>query len=438
MRDLGLDDDSALAVKNSIISPSSSELGGHSELIQSVHPDNFNPYDLYNSPSQNQNQSLNLNYLDVNNFQNCNSGFDLIEELIRATDCFDSNQLPLAELILDRLNHRLRSPAGKPLQRAAFYFKEALQTLLSGSTREASRVSSWGEIVQTIKAYKAFTGISPIPMFTHFTTNQAILDAIEGSAPLIHIIDFDIGLGGQYASLMREIAEKADLKFNPPLLRITAVVPEEFVTETKLIKENLIQFAQDLKIRFQIEFVLLRTFEMLSIKAFKFVGGETSVILLSPVIFRCLDLNVVAFIGDLRRISPCVVVFVDSDVWMESGTASFRRNFVNGLEFYAMMLESLDAAVAGGEWARKIEMFFIKPRITAAVEMAARRAAPLWREVFSGAGMRPVQLSQFAGFQAECLLGKVQVRGFHVAKRHAELVLCWQERALVATSAWRC
>lgn len=460
MRDLGLDDDSVLAVKNSIISPSDNHLQefGPNELTQSVHTD-FNPYDLYISgqnQNQHQTQSLNLNFLENNNFHNIgnlNLGFDFIEELIRAADCFDSNQLPLAELILARLNNRLRSPIGKPLQRAAFYFKEALQSLLSGSIREASRVSNWGEIVQTIKAYKAYTGISPIPMFTHFTTNQAILDAIEGSAPLIHIIDFDIGLGGQYASLMREIAEKADLKFNPPVLRITAVVPDEFGIEAKLVKENLTQFAQELKIRFQIEFVPMRTFEMLSIKAFKFVEGETSVILLSPVIFRCPNLNVMAFVGDLRRISPSVVVFVDNEVWMESGTASFRRNFVNGLEFYAMMLESLDAAVAGGEWARKIEMFFIRPRITAAVEMAGRRAAPLWREVFSAAGMRPVKLSQFADLQAECLLGDstwenggritagmrpVQVRGFHVAKRHAELVLCWHERALIATSAWRC
>ncbi|GKU99077.1 hypothetical protein SLEP1_g11972 [Rubroshorea leprosula] len=413
MRELGLDDDSALAIK-STISPTSvdnhiqslPELGPCDLPPASVHND-FNPYDFYNS-----------------------------EELIRAADCFDSNQLQLAQLILARLNNRLRSPNGKPLQRAAFYFKEALQSLLAGSTRTIP-VSSWDEIVQTIRAYRAYNGISPIPMFTHFTTNQAILDALEGSPPLIHIIDFDIGLGGQYASLMREIAEKSDCRFSPPVLRITAVILEESI-ETRLIKENLTQFAQELKIRFQMEFVLLRTFEMFSTKAFKFMEGEKSVILLSPAIFRCLNLNVMTLVRELRQVSPSIVVFVDTEVWMESGTTSFRRNFVNGLEFYAMMLESLDAAVGGGECARKIETFLMRPRILAAVEMAGRRAATAWREIFCGAGMRPVQLSQFADFQAEFVLRKVQVRGFHVAKRQAELVLCWHERALVATSAWKC
>ncbi|XVF59587.1 hypothetical protein PTKIN_Ptkin07bG0287800 [Pterospermum kingtungense] len=412
MKDLGLDDESVPAIKT--VNPV--QVDSHvqnlpeftSELTHhSVHSDFSNIYDFYS------------------------------EELIRAADCFDTHELQLAQVILARLNQRLRSPTGKPLQRAAFYFKEALQSLLTGSSTRPTRLSSWSEIVQTIKAYKAFSGINPIPMFNHFTTNQALLEALDGPTPLIHIIDFDIGLGGQYASLLREMAEKNDHSCN--FIRITAVVPEEYAIETRLVKDNLLQFAQDLKLRFQIEFVLLRTFEKFSFKAFKLIDGEKTAVLLSPSIFRCLSLNVTAFMSDLRRVGPSVVVFVDNEVWMEGGTTSFRKNFVNSLEFYSMMFESLDTAVgSGGEWVRKIETLLFRPRILAAVEAASRRAAPPWREAFYGAGMRAVHLSQFADFQAECLLGKVQVPGFHVAKKQAELVLCWHESALVATSAWRC
>ncbi|QHO35223.1 Scarecrow-like protein [Arachis hypogaea] len=35
------------------------------------------------------------------------TGFDFIEELIRAADCFDTNHLHVAHVILDRLNQRL-------------------------------------------------------------------------------------------------------------------------------------------------------------------------------------------------------------------------------------------------------------------------------------------------------------------------------------------
>jgi hypothetical protein len=299
-------------------------------------------------------------------------------------------------------------------------------------------------------------------MFTQFTANQALLESLEGSPPFVHVIDFDIGLGGQYASFMREIAEKSDFynKLVPsfPMIRITAIVPEEYAIETRLIKDNLTQFAQELKIRFQIEFVLVRTFEMLSFKAIKFIDGEKVAVLLSPAIFRRFNNSsndiVSKLLNDLRRISPNVVVFVDSEGCIETHnnnnreaavanqTTSFRRSFIHCLEFYSTIFESLDAAASApaGDWVRKIETFIMKPRILAAVEGATARrvVAPPWREAFCGAGFRPLHLSQFAVFQAECLLGKVQVRGFHVVKRHGELLLCWHDRALVATSAWRC
>lgn len=277
-------------------------------------------------------------------------------------------------------------------------------------------------------------------MFSHFTTNQALLEALNASS-IIHIIDFDIGFGGQYASFMKEIVDKAESRnVVPPVLRITAIVPEEFAIESRLIRENLCQFAQDLKIRFHIDLVPLRTFQTLSFKSVKFMEGEKAAILLTPTIFcRLGSINSVAsFLADVRRVSPCVVVFVDGEGWSDSGATSFKRNLVDSLEFYALMLESLDAAGASCEWVRRIETFVVRPKILAAVEGAGRMAAPPWREVFHGAGMKPVALSQFADFQAECLLGKIQVRGFQIGKRHAELVLCWHERPLVATSAWRC
>lgn len=455
IKELGLHDDPAPARKSVLqFNHCEPQLPHLPELPQSQpfdptqfdHSD-FNLSEVYSS----QTLGHNLNSFDLaHDFHHIGlNGFETVEDLLRAAECFDSNQLQLAQAILERLNPRLRYPLGKPLQRAAFYFKEALQTLLAtaGSDRTA-RLSPWSEIVQTIRTYKAFSRISPIPLFSNFTTNQALLEALHGSN-FIHIVDFDIGLGGQYASFMKEISDRSAEPCkanNPPFLRVTAIVPEEYAIESRLIKENLSQFAQELKIRLQVDFVLFRTFEVISFKAIKFMEGEKTALVLSPTIFRRLSStnnnNIATFVGDLRRVSPSVVVFADSEGWTEgAGAASFRRNFVNSLEFYSLMFESLDAAVGGGgcggDWIRKIETVLLRPRILAAVEAAGRRVPP-WREVFCGAGMRPVQLSQFADFQAECLLGEVHVRGFQVAKRQAELVLCWHERPMVSTSAWRC
>lgn len=380
-------------------------------------------------------------------------GIDFLQELIQAADWVDSGELQLAQGILARLNHRLRSPVGKPLHRAGFFFKEALQSLLSGSNRTPppARLSTWSDIVHTIQAYKAFSGISPISMFSHFTANQALLETVSG-LPLVHIVDFDIGLGGQYASLMREVAERAPGS-HAPALRVTAIVSEEYAVETRLIRENLAQFAHDLGLRFSIDFVLNRSFEALFFKAVKFVDGESLAVVVSPGAFHCLgsSRHVARFLSDVRRLSPKVVVYVDSEPWRGlcsgglGGLGSFGRSFVGSLEHYSTVFESLDAAAGCGggavDWVRKIETHLMRPRIVSAVEAAAsgakRGVVPHGRELFQVAGMKPVLLSHFADCQAECLLGKVQVRGFHVAKRQAELVLCWHDRALVATSAWR-
>ncbi|CAN4080028.1 unnamed protein product [Withania somnifera] len=451
MRELGLHDDSAsLSKTNPQLSLNQSDsltqfhnLSDFSaDSTQFASPDFSFSESTFHQQFPVVNQGSFINALDLSGdiHQNWNVGFDYVDELIRFAECFETNAFQLAHVILARLNQRLRSAAGKPLQRAAFYLKEALQAQLAGSTRK-TRPSSSSDLIQTIKSYKIFSNISPIPMFSSFTANQAVLEAVDGSM-LVHVIDFDIGLGGHWASFMKELADKADYcrKANAPVLRITALVPEEYAVESRLIRENLTQFAHELNIGFEIDFVLIRTFELLSFKAIKFIDGEKTAVLLSPAIFRRVGSG---FVNDLHRISPNVVVHVDSEGLMGYGMMSFRQTVIDGLEFYSTLLESLEAEHIGGghcgDWMRKIENFVLFPKIVDMVSAIGRRGGGgSWKDAMVAAGFRPMGLSQFADFQADCLLGRVQARGFHVAKRQAEMLLCWHDRALVATSAWRC
>ncbi|KAL6513010.1 hypothetical protein OROHE_019800 [Orobanche hederae] len=389
---------------------------------------------------------LDVNPNSINSFENIsgdlnwNAGIDYVDELIRLAECFDTNSLQLGHVILAPLNQRLRSPAGKPLQRAAFYFKEALQSLLlTGSNRPSHHPASTFEIVQTIKAQKTFLSVSPVPLFAGFTANQAVLEALDGGSMKVHVIDFDIGLGGHWASFMKELADRAasrNLTAPSQALRISALVPEEYAAESGLIRENLALFARELNIRFEIDFVLIRTFEYLSFKAFKFMEGEKVAVILSPAIFRQVGTG---FLNDLRRVSPHVVVHVDVEGKVGNGTTSYRRAVIDGLEFYSTLLESLEAANFNGvgDWMRRVEALVVYPKILEGVEAGRAGRGTTWSEGMVGAGLRQVGLSQFAEFQAECLLRRVQIRGFHVAKRQGQLLLCWHDRPLVAMSAWR-
>ncbi|KAK7847019.1 scarecrow-like protein 6 [Quercus suber] len=60
-------------------------------------------------------------------------------------------------------------------------------------------------LIFKIGAYKSFSEVSPVLQFANFTCNQALLEALDGFDS-IHIIDFDIGFGGQWSSLMQELA----------------------------------------------------------------------------------------------------------------------------------------------------------------------------------------------------------------------------------------
>uniref|UniRef100_A0A7N0T7V4 Scarecrow-like protein 15 n=1 Tax=Kalanchoe fedtschenkoi TaxID=63787 RepID=A0A7N0T7V4_KALFE len=320
MRELGLHDDFAPSALKAITFPPHHSPSSESGLTQF--------HDLASSAIPNPDQPLfspsDLEFTDWNT----SVGFDFVEELIRAAGCFDSGELQLAHAMLSRLNQRLRSPLGKPLQRAAFYFKEALNSLLSVPTRP-SRPSIL-EIVESIRAHKAFSSISPIPMFSDFSTNQAVLESIESST-FVHIVDFEIGLGGQYASLMREIADRSvSSKQSRVAIRITAIVEEEFEKESRLVRDNLCQFAHDLQIRFRIDFVSLRSFEMLSEKSIDFTDDEKTIVHLTPVTFRRTGAK---FVIDLRLVVPNAVVLVTSEEWMTHETVSFRRSFVEGLEY---------------------------------------------------------------------------------------------------------
>ncbi|KAF2315386.1 hypothetical protein GH714_039090 [Hevea brasiliensis] len=88
---------------------------------------------------------------------------------------------------------------------------------------------------------------------------------------------------------------------------------------------------------------------------------------------------------------------------------------------------------------QKIERFLVQPGIEKTVLGRHRHPdrTPPWRSLFLQSGFTPFQFSNFAESQAECLVQRTPVRGFHVEKRQSSLVLCWQRKELISASAWR-
>nr|CAD1835128.1 unnamed protein product [Ananas comosus var. bracteatus] len=333
------------------------------------------------------------------------------DQLIEAAKMVEAGNAVGARGILARLNQHLPAPVGKPLLRSAFYFKEALGLVLSNSPDPLPNSPSPLDVVFKLSAYKAFSEVSPVLHFANFTRVQALLEEL-GAADRISVIDFDIGVGGHCFYL-------------PPLL------PPPL--ELHLVRENLSRFAADLDIPFEFSFLTLESFHPSDLLS---VGDEA--IAVNLPLSSSHDPSFPTLLRLVKQLAPKIVVSVDHG--FDRCDLPFASHFLCALQSHVSLLDSIDASGASFDVADKIERFLLQPRIESAL-LGAHRVAekmPHWKTLFSSAGFAPVQFSNFTETQAECLLKRVQVRGFHVEKRQASLFLYWQRRELVSVSAWRC
>ncbi|CAL5030637.1 unnamed protein product [Urochloa decumbens] len=362
----------------------------------------------------------------------------LLDELAAAARAAEAGNSIGAREILARLNQQL-PPIGKPYLRSASYFKEALLLALADGHHGPTRLTSPLDVALKLAAYKSFSDLSPVLQFANFTATQALLDEIAcTTASCIRIIDFDLGVGGQWASFLQELAHRRGATGNVslPMLKLTAFVSSasHHPLELHLARDNLSQFATDLGIPFEFNAINLDAFDPAELIP---PTADELVAVCLPVGCSARTPPLPMLLQLVKQLSPKLVVAVDHG--SDRGDLPFSQHFMNCLQSCIFLLDSLDAAGTDMDTASKIERFLIQPRVEDAV-LGRRRAekAMAWRAMFTSAGFAPVPLSNLAEAQADCLLKRVQVRGFHVEKCGMGLALYWQRGELVSVSAWRC
>ncbi|PKA59568.1 Scarecrow-like protein 6 [Apostasia shenzhenica] len=358
----------------------------------------------------------------------------LVDQLFRAAELVEAGNFIGAHGILARLNHQLPSPLGNPLLRSAFYFKEALKLLANSITPQATAPSPSSisplDVVLKLSAYKSFSDVSPLLQFTNFTATQALLEEL-GDANSIHIIDFDMGIGGQWSSFLHELAHRRSPAI--PLLKITALVspPAFHPHELLLARDNLTHFAADLNIPFEINILNIESFDPAVV-----ILNET--IAVNLPIGASLGLSLPTLLRLVKQLEPKIVLSVGYAFdWCE---LSFSHHFLHAFQSFTILLDSIDAVGTNLDVANKIEKFVLQPKIENCVisrHCTGEKMMP-WANLFESTGFVPFQFSNFTETQAECLMKRMQVRGFHVEKRQASLYLYWQRGELASISAWKC
>ncbi|KAK4372024.1 hypothetical protein RND71_007408 [Anisodus tanguticus] len=362
----------------------------------------------------------------------------IIDQLFKAAELVQTGNPVLAQGILARLNHQL-SPIGKPFYRAAFYCKEALQLLLHANTNNFNNnpFNSPFSLIFKIGAYKSFSEISPVAQFANFTCNQALLEVLDGFER-IHIVDFDIGYGGQWASLMQELALRSG---GAPTLKISALASPSThdQLELGLTRENLIHFASEINMAFEFKILSIDSLNSTSWSLPPLVSENEAIAVNLPVSsLSSYQLSLPLVLRFVKQLSPRIVVSVDKGC--DRTDLPFPNHVIQALQSYSNLLESLDAVNVNFDALQKIERFLLQPGIERIVmgRFHSPEKTQHWRSLFLSSGFSPLSLSNFTESQAECVVKRTPVRGFHVEKRQSSLVLCWQRKELISASAWRC
>ncbi|XP_058761613.1 GRAS family protein RAM1 [Vicia villosa] len=386
--------------------------------------------------------------------QEQDSGLQLVHLLLACAEAVAKEEYMLARRYLHQLN-RVVTPLGDSMQRVASCFTESLSARLaatlttksssmkkitppsSSSSSSSSSFSTFpSNAMEVLRIYQIVYQACPYIKFAHFTANQAIFEAFEAEER-VHVIDLDILQGYQWPAFMQALAARPG---GAPFLRITGVGPcIESVRETG---RCLTELAHSLRIPFEFHPVG-EQLEDLKPHMFNRRVGEALAVNTVNRLHRVPGNHLGNLLSMIRDQAPNIVTLVEQEA--SHNGPYFLGRFLEALHYYSAIFDSLDATFPMESAPRaKVEQYIFAPEIRNIVacegEERIERHERLekWRKIMEGKGFKGVALSPNAVTQSRILLGLYSCDGYRLTEDKGCLLLGWQDRSIIAASAWRC
>ncbi|TKY56183.1 Nodulation-signaling pathway 2 protein [Spatholobus suberectus] len=377
-------------------------------------------------------------------------GLRLVHLLMATAEALTAGteSLDLARAILVRLNELVSPTHGTNIERLAAHFSHALHHLLDGSA-SAHTTTDHPHITDMLLAFQLLQDMSPSVKFAHFTANQAILEAVAHEKR-VHIVDFDVTEGAQWASLIQALSSK-NKNLPGPHLRLTALsrggaAGRRSIATVQETGRRLTAFAASVGQPFSFHQCRLDPDETFRPSSLKLVRGEVLVfncmLHLPHLGFRASG-SVASFLKGAKELNLGLVMLVEEEV-ARVGDAGFVGLFMDLLHHYSAVFDSLEVGFPMQRWARAlVEKVFLGPRIADSVarmyrseEEEEEEERGSWGEWLGAAGFRGVPVSFANHCQANLLLGLFN-DGYRVEELgNNRLVLGWKSRRLLSASVW--
>ncbi|KAG0591342.1 hypothetical protein M758_1G164200 [Ceratodon purpureus] len=345
----------------------------------------------------------------------------------------------------------LSSPFGDPMQRVAAYFCDALTRRVARETGEVGH--SLGRAVEaphnSFVACQVLNEACPYMKFSHLTANQAILEAVKG-CEAIHIVDFGITHGIQWAALLQAFASQPK-KLPPPKVKITGIGVANGGSESSSLSllatgRRLQSFAEHLSVELEFCPVFLVSMSDFTPESVQLNPDEKLIANFMLQLHEMLSddgsPSIQRLLKSVACLAPTLLTLTEYDAAL-NGT-EFRPRFIDALHFYCALFDSLDATmprdcqdrlnVENNYFARQIENIVA---CDGADRTQRHESSEQWSLHMQNAGYTNVSLSHYAHSQAQQLLWQY-CDNFRLQKPSGSLALTWQDRSLITVSAWKC
>ncbi|KAK4804401.1 hypothetical protein SAY86_004218 [Trapa natans] len=339
------------------------------------------------------------------------------------------------------------SVSGEPIQRIGAYLIEGLMTrnnpsgcyihkALSCKEPESKDLLSYMHIL-----YEA----CPYLKFGYMAANGAIAEACRNEDN-IHIIDFQISQGNQWVTLLQALAARPS---GPPHVRITGIDDpiSKFARGVGLeaVERRLRAISDQFKIPFEFNGIpvsaLEVTREMLDIRR-----GEALAVNFPLQLHRTPDEGVDVnnprdgLLRLVKSLSPKVTTLVEQE--SNTNTTPLLTRFVETLDYYLAMFESVDAALPRDQRVRiDMERHCLARDIVNIIACEGKERVERhelfgkWKSRLTMAGFKQYPLSSYVTSVIRNLLNRY-AKHYTLEEKDGVMLLGWKDRKLMSASAW--
>lgn len=375
-----------------------------------------------------------------------NNNNNLKQLLIACASALAVNNIDEFEVLVEHARAAV-SISGDPIQRLGAYMVEGLvaRRELSGNNIYRALRCREPEGKDLLTYMHILYEICPYLKFGYMAANGAIAEACRNE-DRVHIIDFQIAQGTQWMTLLQALAARPG---GPPHVRITGI--DDPVSKyargdcLELVGKRLAVVSQ--KFNIPIEFHPLPVYapfvtkEMLDVRP-----GEALAVNFPFQLHHMPDESVDVNnprdeqLRMVKSLSPKVVTLVEQE--SNTNTAAFLPRFVEVLDFYSAMFESIDATLARDRKDRiNVEQHCLARDIVNIIACEGKERVERhelfrkWRSRLTMAGFKQYPLSSYVNSVIKNLL-KYYSEHYTLVEKDGAMLLGWKDRNLVSASAW--